>query len=64
MEKIEVLTFGDELWNRVIKHAETCSWGAGRVLAGKMRANDFEANEKRIKVNIKTYNGVCCSTFK
>ena len=48
MEKIEVLTFGDELWSRVIEYAETCSWGAGRVLAGKMRANDFEANERVI----------------
>lgn len=44
MEKIEALKFGDESWNRVINYAETCSWGAGRVLAGKMRENDFEAN--------------------
>lgn len=48
MEKIEVLTFGHELWNRVINYAESCSWGAGRVLAGKMRENDFEANERVI----------------
>ena len=48
MEKIEVLTFGNELWNKVINYAETCSWGAGRVLAGKMRENDFEANERVI----------------
>lgn len=48
MEKIEVLTFGNELWDKVINYAETCSWGAGRVLAGKMRENDFEANERVI----------------
>lgn len=48
MEKIKVLTFGEELWDRVIKYAETCSWAAGRVLAGKMRENDFEANERVI----------------
>lgn len=48
MEKIEILTFGHELWDRVIEYAETCSWGAGQVLAGKMRANDFEANERVI----------------
>ena len=48
MEKIEVLTFGHELWNKVINYAETCSWEAGRVLAGKMRENDFEANERVI----------------
>ena len=46
MEKIEILKFGDELWDRVINYAETCSWGAGRVLAGKMSENDFEANER------------------
>lgn len=48
MEKIEVLTFGDELLDKVIKYAVICSWRAGRVLAGKMRANDFEANERVI----------------
>ena len=48
MEKIKVLTFGDELWSRVIEYAETCSWVAGRVLAGKMRENDFEVNERVI----------------
>lgn len=48
MEKIEVLTFGHVLWNKVIKYAETCSWGAGRVFASKMRENDFEANERVI----------------
>jgi predicted N-acetyltransferase YhbS len=47
-KKIEVLTFGDDLWSRGIEYAETCSWGAGRVLAGKMRENDFEANERVI----------------
>ena len=47
-EKIEALKFGDELWNRVINYVETCSWGAGRVLAGKMRENDFESNERVI----------------
>lgn len=32
----------------MIEYAETCSWGAGRVLAGKMRENDFESNERVI----------------
>lgn len=47
-EKIEIMSYGHTLWNRTIKYAEACSWGAGRTLADMMRKNAFESNERVI----------------
>ena len=37
---------GHPLWEKVCGFAEKCSWGAGPVLARKMRENAFESNER------------------
>ncbi|MCL2351472.1 MAG: GNAT family N-acetyltransferase [Firmicutes bacterium] len=38
---IKRLSPGDGLWNRVIGYAQNCSWGAGPILAARMRENGF-----------------------
>lgn len=47
-EKIVVMTYGHEMWDRTIKFAENCSWRAGAFLAEKMRENQFDENERVI----------------
>ena len=46
MEKIIVMAPGHELWDGTIAFAAGCPWRAGAFLAEKMRANDFESNER------------------
>ena len=52
MEKIEVIKYGHELWNRTMLFAASCSWRAGSYLAKKMAENDFESNERVIALSI------------
>ena len=46
MEKIIVMAPGHELWDKTIAFAVGCPWKAGAFLAEKMKANDFENNER------------------
>ena len=46
MEKIIVMAPGHELWDGTIAFAARCPWKVGTFLAEKMRANDFESNER------------------
>lgn len=43
---IEIMTYGHAKWEKTIEFAENCSWKAGAFLAEKMKANQFEDNER------------------
>jgi len=44
--EIRALQFEDDLWNRVIQYAESCSWKAGLFLAKQMLENRFSDWER------------------
>ena len=46
--RIKMLTSSDKTWNRVIEYAESCSWSAGRFLAGEMKKDAFSDWERVI----------------
>lgn len=43
---IEIMTYGHAKWEKTIEFVESCSWRAGAFLADKMKANQFEDNER------------------
>ncbi|MBQ8039954.1 MAG: GNAT family N-acetyltransferase [Lachnospiraceae bacterium] len=43
---IKTLTSADELWSKVKKYAENCSWGAGKALAQMMDKGAFQNWER------------------
>ena len=43
---IKTLTSADELWSKVKKYAENCSWGAGKALAQMMDKGAFQDWER------------------
>ena len=48
MLKIEEIRPDQIMWDETIAFAENCSWAAGRLLADRMRANDFSDWERVI----------------
>lgn len=45
---IKTIVVTDEMWERVKKYAENCSWKAGKSLANNMANNEFEEWERVI----------------
>lgn len=39
--EIKLIQQNDNLWNKTIEFADSCSWKAGHLLAEKMRKHDF-----------------------
>ena len=48
MFRTEVMTYSHPYWAKTADFADRCSWRAGRLLARKMRENDFGSNERVI----------------
>lgn len=44
--EIRAIQFEDNLWNRVIQYAKSCSWKAGSFLAKQMLENRFSDWER------------------
>lgn len=44
--EIQALRPGDSLWSDVADFAEKCPWSAGKLLAKRMRKNDFGEQER------------------
>lgn len=65
MEEIAVMSYGHIHWNETAEFSKNCSWRAGAFLAQKMKANDFERNERVIAAYIDgSIAGFCTYTNK
>lgn len=53
----KAITYSDELWHKVRRYAERCSWRAGKALADAMDSNAFNDWERVI---VATENGSIC----
>ena len=58
--EIKIITSSDMLWAQVITYAESCSWRAGKFLAGQMRHGGFHGWERvLVAVENKEIAGYC-----
>ncbi len=58
--EIKIITSSDPLWKQTMTYAESCSWRAGKFLAGQMRQGGFHGWQRvLVAVEAETICGYC-----